>query len=143
MDFVSVAIPIAGVSARLGPSCGRALALSLTDVPWWAFAGLLLVAAVGYVVLTRLRRSVVQGPAHDPISMNLEQLDEFREQGLLTEDEYRRGRRAVLAGLMPMDVAPPEKNEGRRDEQNGPSAADEAVDPPEAENGGDSDPPAG
>ena len=64
------------------------------------------------------------------------------ERGLLTDQEYRRGRRAVLAGLMPADVPSPKENE----EENDPAAADDADggdDPPEPDDGDDADRPAG
>ena len=139
MDLMDSAVAIAGVSCAIGPSCRRALAWSLADVPWWAFGGLLLVAVVGYVVLMRLRRSAVRSPDDDPVTVNLEQLEELRRQGLMTDREYRRGRRAVLAGLMPTDVPPPEEDE----DENDPAAADAADGPDQAGRGdGGDDPPA-
>jgi len=133
---VTTAVPIADVSEALCPWCGRALAWSPADIPWWAFGGMMVVAAAGYVVLMRIRRSAVRADDGDPVAADLRQLDDLRRQGLLTDQEFRRGRRAVLAGLTPTEDPSPED---QHDEE-GASAADGAADPAD---GGDPDRPAG
>ena len=105
-----VLTPVLGQAGSLAP---LAVEWSL-DTRWWAWALLFAALLAMFGVLVYSRRFAVADP-EDSTSANLARLEQARADGLLTRDEYRRARRALLADVLPEESPPAGDDEMARE----------------------------
>jgi len=87
--------PLLGQAGSLAP---LAVDWSL-GIPWWGWSLIFAAIMAAFVALVCFRKMAFEEP-ESSTNANLARLDQARADGLLTRDEYRRARRALLADMM-------------------------------------------
>ncbi len=100
--------------------------LEVLGIPWWVFALLGAGILAMFGVMVYFKRFTKDEPPGDDTNVDLEKLYQAYDAGLMTKEEYRRVRRALLGDLVPSDVGGP-ADEPPADE------ADDSPDDPAAE----------
>ncbi len=135
-----VAVLIGGQSVRSGP-CGLLLAKFTMPIPLWIFGALGGMVLVLFVVVMALRRYALAGRDSDDGGLTIEQLDEMHRKGMISREEYKQAKLAIMAPVLPADVAARlrDSTAGAGRQATAPEADDgaegPAEDPPDA--GGD------
>ena len=106
------------------------IAAAAYDLLLWLGLMLVLLMGLGAVVMY-LRRRAVGKLREDASAMSIEQLEQLRTDGVISDEEFRRLRRVVM-GLPEKTPAAPS-----------PSPADAAAPPEKKEGDPDTTPPAG
>jgi len=116
--------PVTGIGGVLAAGRGHLDQLS-SEALIWSAAAIAAVILLGVVVLV-VRRRALNAEARSPSSEAIDEVERLHQDGLLTDEEYRRARRAVL-GLAPAQAEHADSEDPTGVEDADPDASGEDV----------------
>jgi hypothetical protein len=86
-------------TACVGPAGAPAVLAAEWRFPWELCIAVIVLLLAAFLVLALLRRFVYQGADRPEPGMSMEQLERLREQGLISQEEYKRARLSLMPGV--------------------------------------------
>ncbi len=90
---------IRGAGAFGGPAGAPVVLAAEWRFPWVLCIVVVVLLLAMFLVLALLRRFVFHGADRPGQGMSMEQLERLREQGLISREEYKRARLALMPGV--------------------------------------------